>query len=339
MKRALCIILCLFLASCAPAVAPTPTPSPTATTTPTNTPTATPTSTPTPIPLYQVIFQAFHDYNGNGQQDSEEPLLSGITISTAAKSCATGNDGTCSIYLPKGIYRLAIQDPNGKFRYILPSVREVRKISDGITGIRVNGETEVPVPLGEGFLTLPFKGNFKIDRMYDHQPGKGILWWNGPHQCEPDDNICYAVPPGTNEHWGIDYRMPEGTPVLAAAPGIVYHIEEGIVVIYHDIDVQGRSLFTCYAHLSDVNIKDRHISRGDEIGKSGMTRTVYPHLHFELLSAPKDTRYWAFLDPYKPIVQVPHGFWLGTDPPIWTNEYHPANNMGFWTEMNNPHQP
>jgi hypothetical protein len=67
---------------------------------------------------------------------------------------------------------VAIKDPSKKFRYILPSVREVRKISDGITGVRVNGETEVPIPLGEGFLTLPFQGNFKIDRMYDHQPGE-----------------------------------------------------------------------------------------------------------------------------------------------------------------------
>jgi len=346
MKRALYITLCLFLASCAPAVAPGPTLMPTATPTsvPTSTatPTVTPTATPTPIPLYQVIFQAFHDYNGNGQQDSEEPPLSGITISTAAKSCATGNDGTCSIYLPKGVYRLAIQDPNGKFRYILPSVREVRKISDGITGVRVNGETEVPVPLGEGFLTLPFKGNFKIDRMYDHQPGKGILWWNGPHQCEPDDHICYAVPPGTNEHPGIDYRMPEGTPIYAAAPGIIRSVDEcNGVTIVHDVDIAGRPFFTMYAHLSKVIVSPgQSVNRGELIGYSGNKCAPYGHLHFDLRSAPKDPKYWAFIDPYKPIVDVPKGFWLSGEPlPVWTQEYHPANNLGFWTELNLPHSP
>jgi hypothetical protein len=259
-------------------------------------------------------------------------------VQVGSLTATTGPDGSYTLKgVPRGKQQVRLSAPG--FRYISLSV-EAFQPAERPVAVTVEKDTRRDWGLMQGFLTLPFRGNYKIDRMYDHQPGEGILWWNGPHQCEPDDNICYAVPPGTNEHWGIDYRMPIGTPVLAAAPGIVESIEEGIVVIYHGIEVQGRPLFTCYAHLSDVNvIKDQHISRGDEIGKSGMTRTVYPHLHFELLSAPKDTRYWAFLDPYKPIVQVPDGFWLGTDPPMWTNEYHPANNMGFWTEMNNPHQP
>jgi hypothetical protein len=78
---------------------------------------------------------------------------------------------------------VAIKDPSKKFRYILPSVREVRKISDGITGVRVNGETEVPVPLGEGFLTLPFRPGTQILGVYeyfDHDPDLNkYLYWNG----------------------------------------------------------------------------------------------------------------------------------------------------------------
>jgi hypothetical protein len=330
MKRALCIILCLFLASCAPAVAPTPTPSPTATTTPTNTPTATPTSTPTPIPLYQVIFQAFHDYNGNGQQDSEEPLLSGITISTAGKSCTTGNDGTCSIYLPKGAYSVAIKDPSKKFRYILPSVKEVRKISDGIRSVRVGGETKVAVPLGEGFLTLPFRPGTQILGVYeyfDHDPSLSkYLYWNGASGYRKERN-----------HVGTDFRVrSNGIEVVATVPGEILWLGPdpnggwGIDILT-DVDGYTSGVF----HLKPVEgLKEgTRVERGQLLG--WVEFPGLPHIHVDVKQYRSTGLY--FFDSYKPKITECTEYYL-----VKQGIVEPSRAKcppGYWIVTNNPTYP
>ena len=176
--------------------------------------------------------------------------------------------------------------------------------------------------------------------MYDHSQGQEVLWWDGIHPYDPNDPIFYAIPPGTNEHPGIDYNIPVKTEIIAAAPGEVWRIDdECTTVMLVHIDIGGRPIFTQYAHLSQILVsKGEIVKRGQLIGYSGDTCTCYPHLHFDMRSAPEDTNYWAFLDPYAPIVPVPAGFWLSGDPlPTWTEEYHPANGISFWTEWNKPH--
>lgn len=85
-------------------------------------------------------------------------------------------------------------------------------------------------------------------------------------------------------HSGMDVRAWVGTPVHAAAPGIVAAVEQfdvrGLVVI---ID-HGRGVFTAYCHLSEATVKvGQQINIGDVIAKSGNTgRSEGPHIHFEL---------------------------------------------------------
>src|SRR6266849_4200842 len=85
-------------------------------------------------------------------------------------------------------------------------------------------------------------------------------------------------------HTGVDISAVTGTPVHAAADGIVSHAEYAgyygrLVVIDH-----GNGMRTWYAHLSRFEvIPGQEIRRGDVLGYSGATgRVTSPHLHFEV---------------------------------------------------------
>jgi hypothetical protein len=85
-------------------------------------------------------------------------------------------------------------------------------------------------------------------------------------------------------HEGIDFAAPVGTPILAAAAGVV--VVAGWDPAYgRQVDIDhGQGLVTRYAHASKL-----HVKRGDivkqgqkiaEVGSSG--RSTGPHLHFEV---------------------------------------------------------
>ncbi len=86
-------------------------------------------------------------------------------------------------------------------------------------------------------------------------------------------------------HTGLDFPSEPGTPIVAAAGGIVvtqeYHPAYGNMV---EID-HGNDLITRYAHASRVLIKKGDlIKRGQKIAEVGTTgRSTGPHLHFEVL--------------------------------------------------------
>ncbi|WP_457639256.1 M23 family metallopeptidase [Persephonella sp.] len=83
-------------------------------------------------------------------------------------------------------------------------------------------------------------------------------------------------------HWGTDFSAPEGTPVYATLTGRVVLARElfytgKTVIINH-----GGGLFSLYAHLSQINVKEGQTVKGGQvIGKVGSTgRSTGPHLHF-----------------------------------------------------------
>jgi murein DD-endopeptidase MepM/ murein hydrolase activator NlpD len=82
-------------------------------------------------------------------------------------------------------------------------------------------------------------------------------------------------------HFGLDFRVPTGTPVVAMNQGTVLlarflYFEGNCVVIDH-----GQGLLTLYFHLSEFKVKEGDtVKRGQEIGLSGGTgRATGPHLH------------------------------------------------------------
>ncbi|HWY72051.1 MAG TPA: M23 family metallopeptidase [Burkholderiaceae bacterium] len=110
-------------------------------------------------------------------------------------------------------------------------------------------------------------------------------------------------------HTGIDFAAPVGTPILAAAGGVVAsaepHPEFGYVV---RVD-HGNGLSTLYAHASKFIVKTGDIIRkGQPIALVGATgRATGPHLHFEVRvnGVPQNPlKYLANLKPTSPLASL-----------------------------------
>jgi murein DD-endopeptidase MepM/ murein hydrolase activator NlpD len=86
-------------------------------------------------------------------------------------------------------------------------------------------------------------------------------------------------------HEGIDFAAPTGTPIVAAAGGVViashYHYQYGNLI---EVD-HGNGIVTRYAHASRLHKKVGDIvRRGQHIADIGSTgRSTGAHLHFEVL--------------------------------------------------------
>ena len=96
---------------------------------------------------------------------------------------------------------------------------------------------------------------------------------------------------GARRHHGIDVFAPRGTPVVAAADGIVVRTGDsprgGLHVWQRAVDGAGSALGALYyAHLDRVDVATGDpVRRGDRLGTVGNTgnaRTTPPHLHFGL---------------------------------------------------------
>ena len=104
--------------------------------------------------------------------------------------------------------------------------------------------------------------------------GSGFGWRTDPFTGE------------MTRHEGIDFAAPVGTPIHAAAGGVVvvaeHHPVWGNVV---ELD-HGNALMTRYAHASRVVVRPGDlIKRGQKIAEVGTTgRSTGPHLHFEVHS-------------------------------------------------------
>lgn len=103
-------------------------------------------------------------------------------------------------------------------------------------------------------------------------------------------------------HAGLDIAAPTGTPVKAAADGIVSLAHPDMVLSGQTVMLNhGHGLQTSYIHLSRIDVTDgQRVKRGDVIGAIGMTgRATGPHLHFSVMWF--DTR----LDPETVLAAMP----------------------------------
>jgi len=112
--------------------------------------------------------------------------------------------------------------------------------------------------------------------------------WSGTFRAPVDASISGVF--GTRRtfngkvestHQGLDFAVPQGTPVSALNAGTVLlarpmYFEGNCVFLDH-----GQGLFTLYLHFSEIKVKEgEHVKAGQELGLSGATgRATGPHLH------------------------------------------------------------
>jgi murein DD-endopeptidase MepM/ murein hydrolase activator NlpD len=119
-------------------------------------------------------------------------------------------------------------------------------------------------------------------------------------------------------HHGVEFVNPRGTPILAAADGVVIHAGDdlstlfgpqpnyygNLVVIQHNFtSPEGQPVFTLYGHMDRVDIQvGQTVQQGDQIGNVGGTGIAQgPHLHFEVragdpfsFSATRNPEMWIY---------------------------------------------
>jgi murein DD-endopeptidase MepM/ murein hydrolase activator NlpD len=87
------------------------------------------------------------------------------------------------------------------------------------------------------------------------------------------------------EHHGVDYLVPEGTPVFATADGYVDILSEKNSTHGKSITINhGNGYKSTYSHLLDIRVDEgSRIKRGDIIALSGNSGLSFaPHLHYEV---------------------------------------------------------
>ncbi|WP_455128863.1 peptidoglycan DD-metalloendopeptidase family protein [Pseudoramibacter alactolyticus] len=94
---------------------------------------------------------------------------------------------------------------------------------------------------------------------------------------------------GSTDHKGVDVSVPTGTPMLAAADGLVVFAGEAsgygnYVAIDHGTDAKTHDTYgTGYGHLSQIKVtRGQQVKKGDVIALSGSTgHSTGPHLHLD----------------------------------------------------------
>ena len=125
-------------------------------------------------------------------------------------------------------------------------------------------------------------------RLFDQTIQRSLIPTELPvKDVEPGSRFGLRIDPFSGQqamHTGLDFPADPGTPIVAAAGGVVqareHHPAYGHMV---EID-HGNQIATRYAHASRVLVKKGDIvKRGQKIAEVGSTgRSTGPHLHFEV---------------------------------------------------------
>lgn len=155
----------------------------------------------------------------------------------------------------------------------------------------------------DGLDYVAFAPSGKLSRMYRFKPsGSNEGFYNHKGQALSAATMCvplkaryyissrfgYRRDPFVRSvrkfHSGVDFAVPRGTPVYAAASGVVktagWHGGYGkFIKVAHNSNIA-----TAYAHLSKILVKNgQFVKKGQLIAKVGSTgRSTSPHLHFEV---------------------------------------------------------
>lgn len=213
-------------------------------------------------------------------------------------------------------YGMAAGDlETGNYRLYYLSAAETYRPTADLWSMLWWGPPLWPVGASSTGLNLTLAGDFRPDGAYsaaraDAPSAPRHAWFQRPIAdtlANPwiDATYRYGSTLGGafQEHQGVEFNNPRGTPVHAAGPGVVVFAGEAeagsnTVAILHDRQWEGRSVFTTYYHNASLDVRtgDR-VAEGQVIARVGNTgRATNNHLHFEVHVAPT-TDSAAIVDP------------------------------------------
>ncbi|MFN2100856.1 M23 family metallopeptidase [Altererythrobacter sp. MF3-039] len=179
-----------------------------------------------------------------------------------------------------------------------PSPTPTETTGGRIDGAATDGDAEQADPLHVGIgLTKE-----------DVPPARYVVPVMNVRRTDLTDTFTDSRASGNRLHEAIDIMAPEGTSVVAAAPGTVeklFKSDAGGNTIY--IRSNDRKTIHYYAHLAEYapGLKEgQQILQGQRIGTVGFTGNASPdapHLHFAILRTTEDAKWWepsVALNPY-----------------------------------------
>lgn len=182
---------------------------------------------------------------------------------TAAKLSLTYSDGrqeTRTLIPRKREWRIQRVDGLPQ-RTVTPNEAELQRIRSDAALVAEIRKRDTAEPLfGSGFIwpvVGPISGVYGSQRILNGEP-------RAPH-------------------YGVDIAAPTGTPVVAAADGIVGLAHEDLFLTGQTLILDhGFGLNTVYYHLSAITVTaGQRVKQGETIGRVGATgRATGPHLHW-----------------------------------------------------------
>jgi murein DD-endopeptidase MepM/ murein hydrolase activator NlpD len=189
----------------------------------------------------------------------------------------------------------------------------------------------------------PFPGVYPMLNYFDHDrpEGPGVasggyqLTWRGEHAIPGVHNVGY------DSHTGIDWIMPEGTPLLAMSDGLVIfagetepsycvledNVSSTIAVAIRHPASNGETYTSHYVHMNrvDVAVGDS-VTTGQQVGLSGATGCLgkgkIPHLHMNIFRLSNTNNGRAtYIDPYG---------WQGAGVDPWSQHADGAASLWLW---------
>ncbi|MDT8436933.1 MAG: peptidoglycan DD-metalloendopeptidase family protein [Gemmatimonadota bacterium] len=136
-----------------------------------------------------------------------------------------------------------------------------------------------------------------------------------------DQTYTYGSTMGGNfqQHQGVEFNVPEGTPIHAIGDGTVAFAGEAeagalTVVVRHDEPLDGQAVWSTYFHNLSLSVREGdRVRAGDEVARAGNTgRATNDHLHLEIHVTPPDADVSVVVSPderYPPFTRNPQ-LWI-----------------------------
>jgi murein DD-endopeptidase MepM/ murein hydrolase activator NlpD len=172
----------------------------------------------------------------------------------------------------------------------------------------------------------------RVFRAYPDPGGEAIgpgerahFWFRRPVRAEDnprlDQTYTYGSTMGGNfqQHQGVEFNDPEGTPIFAIGDGVVAFAGEAeagalTVVVRHDEQLEGQTVWSSYFHNVALSVeKGDRVRAGVEVARAGNTgRATNDHLHLEIHTTPPDADVTIVVSPeerYPPYTRNPQ-LWI-----------------------------